>query len=65
MLNATRTTIYVEGTRKVIVPDVFFDLGVIHIINGVLIPPSFDCSTLVLCWATCTPHKQDPERRKW
>jgi len=19
----------------------------------------------VLCWATCTPHKQDPERRKW
>jgi len=30
-----KTTIYVEGTRKVIVPDVFFDLGVIHIINGI------------------------------
>lgn len=40
MINATSTAIYVEGTRKVIVPDVFFDLGVIHIINGVLIPPS-------------------------
>jgi uncharacterized surface protein with fasciclin (FAS1) repeats len=46
MLNATRTTIYVEGTRKVIVPDVFFDLGVIHIINGVLIPPSLHGAVL-------------------
>jgi uncharacterized surface protein with fasciclin (FAS1) repeats len=46
MINATRTTVYVEGTRKVIVPDVFFDLGVIHIINGVLIPPSLHGAVL-------------------
>ncbi|KAK4534199.1 hypothetical protein CDCA_CDCA01G0224 [Cyanidium caldarium] len=37
LINATNTSITVDG-NKVITPDVFFDLGVIHIIDGVLVP---------------------------
>ncbi|KAK4534198.1 hypothetical protein CDCA_CDCA01G0223 [Cyanidium caldarium] len=35
------TSITVNG-KEVIKADIFFDLGVIHIINGVLVPPSFE-----------------------
>ena len=35
------TSITVNG-KEVIKADIFFDLGVIHIINGVLVPPNFE-----------------------
>ena len=40
LIEANASGVTVNGD-EVVTPDVFFDLGVIHIIDGVLIPPEF------------------------
>ncbi|KAK4534200.1 hypothetical protein CDCA_CDCA01G0225 [Cyanidium caldarium] len=40
LIEANASGVTVNG-YEVVTPDVFFDLGVIHIIDGVLIPPEF------------------------